>query len=411
VPSSDVVAPPPAKPPTPARETPPPVERPAPPAVQPPPPVTPPAAKTRIKSPPPVEPPAAPVAVAAPQARRAATDLTFANAALLWIVPVVLISFLAGVLPDFMQPDERTPLLHAHYLSLATSAVDLVKTSREPAVPIDTVTNALRRQAGVTSARIVGADGRVLAPLDQAGTTVPPPPASADGAPTIVENRDGVEVQVAARTADGRPVLVAMTVDPERIHPSPPGSPLSTVLLLMSLGAAWLVARRLTSIADSRLSRLGEEIELMATRQITIGRDPFSLTGGQRILDAVTFALSSAGRVASDAPSSVEPVRVASSAAPATASIDADAAFRIVSVDAGCAGLLGLDPRTAPGKHLIDALPDQAVSDEVMRLLTMATSDGVVSGEAVSVDRGIRLGIDVTRGGGAAPLSIRFKRL
>jgi hypothetical protein len=71
--------------------------------------------------------------------------------------------------------------------------------------------------------------------------------------------------------------------------------------------------------------------------------------------------------------------------------------------------LLGISAATAAGKHLMDALPDQAVSNEVMRLLIMAP-DQAASGEVVSGDRGIRLGIDVGKGA-ATPYSIRFKRL
>ncbi len=357
------------------------------------------------QSPPTVE--AAPAVVPAP-ARPAATELTFANTTLLWIVPVMLISFLAGLVPDGMQPDERTPLLRAHYLALATSAVDLLQVSRESSVPIDNVTTALRRQPGVTTARIVGADGRVLAPLDQAGTTVTAPEAIAGGPPSITELGDGtVDVRIAGRTADGRPVVIALTVDPERIHPAPPGSIIGTLLLILSLGAAWLVARQLTKITDTRLSRLGEEVELMTTRQISEGRDPFTLNGGRRILDAVTFALSSAGRI-----SGIVPLEAphAGDASGDRAAIAADAAFRIVTVDRGCEGLLGINPQTAPGAHLIDALTDQAVSNEVMRLLTIDAPDGVVSGE-VSADSGIRLGIDVTKGAGDTPHAIRFRRL
>lgn len=353
---------------------------------------------------------------AAPTARPAPTELTFANAALLWIVPIVLISFLAGLIPAFMQPDERAQLLRAHYLSLAASAVDLVTLSREPAAPLDNVTTALRRQAGVTGARVIGADGRVLAPLDQAGTTVPPPVAPsvatlsrADG-PAITESGAFVEVRVPTRTADGRPVLIALTVDPERIHPAPPGSALATLLLILSLGAAWLVARHLTTITNARLSRLGEEIELMTTKQISVGREPFGLTGGRRILDAVTFALSAVGRIGSGSSPALPPVAVQSGERSATALIDVDAAFRIVTADRGCEGLLGINAGTVVGAHLIDALPDQAVSNEVMRLVTVATPDGVASGEVTS-ESGVQLGIEVTKGGGDAPLSIRFRRL
>jgi hypothetical protein len=347
----------------------------------------------------------------APAARAAATELTFANTTLLWIVPVVLISFLAGLVPDLMQPDERVPLLRAHYAALATTAVDLAKTTREPAVPIDTVTTALRGQRGVTSARIIGADGRVLAPLEQAATTVPQPSSMGDTSPRISDAAGGlVDVQVPARTADGRPVMIAMTIDPEQIHPAPGGSPLGTVLLIISLGAAWLVARRLTQITDTRLSRLGEEVELMTTRQISVGRDPFTLGGSRRILDAVTFALSAAGRIASDGPRAATS-SAAAAEVPGSAAIDADAGFRIISADRGCEGLLGINASAAAGQHLIDALSDQAVSDEVMRLVTMATSDHVVSGEVVAADRGISLSISVTKGAGQAPLAIRFKRL
>jgi pSer/pThr/pTyr-binding forkhead associated (FHA) protein len=364
---------------------------------------------TAIKSPPPPDP--SPEATPSSKVRRSSKELTFANAALLCIVPLVLISFLAGFVPTLTQPDERTPLLRAHYVALAASAVDLVKTSREPAMPIDAVTSALRRQAGVVNARIIGADGRVLAPLDQAGTNVPPPAGVAGASPNILRNADGsVEVQASATTADARPVLVSLTVDPERIHPAPPASSLATLLLIVSLGAAWLVARRVTTITNSRLSRLGEEIELLTTRQINAGHDPFSLSGGRRILDAMTFALSSAGRVGSDVPLGVRQADDGAAAHSAsTASIEADDAFRIVAVDQGCGELLGMNVRTAPGTHLMDALTDQAVSDEVMRLVTLATSERVASGEVTSGDRGIPLAIEVSRGAAAAPISIRFR--
>jgi len=341
---------------------------------------------------------------------RPTKELAYAQTALLWIVPVVLLSFLAGLIPDALQPDERAPLLRAHYTTLAASAADLVGTSREPGMPIDNVTTALRRHAGVMNARIVGADGRVLAPLDQAGTTVTLPPPSTT-VPTIIETSDeAVEVQTPARTADGLPVLVWLTINPERIHPAPAGSIAGTLLLVISLGAAFLVSRGLTRITDTRLSRLGEEVELMTTNQITAAHDPFRLSGGQRILDAVTFALSPAGRAVTGAPlPDSAAARAARDEVAVTALIEADAGFRIIKADHGCESLLGINAINAAGQHLMDALPDQAVSNEVMRLLIMA-ADRTASGEVVSGDRGIHLGVDVSKGT-ATPYSIRFKRL
>ena len=89
--------------------------------------------------------------------------------------------------------------------------------------------------------------------------------------------------------------------------------------------------------------------------------------------------------------------------------IEADAGFRIIKADHGCESLLGINAINAAGQHLMDALPDQAVSNEVMRLLIMA-ADRTASGEVVSGDRGIHLGVDVSKGT-ATPYSIRFKRL
>ncbi len=347
------------------------------------------------------------------QSSAANAELTFARASLLWVVPVALVSFLAGLVPDLLQPDERTPLLRAHYEALATSAVELVRASREPALPLDSVTSALRRHTGVVGARVMGADGRVLAPLNEAGTSVVVPPVTG-AAPRVTDTAAGlVDLHVPVSTGDGRAVVVALRVDPSAIHPAPAGSAIGTLLLLVCLGAAWLVARRLTDITNARLSRLGEEVELMTTRQVTVGRDPFGLPGGQRILDAVTFALSPAGRHPDSAPTSnLRPARGAApgGAEPSTATIEADAGFRILAADMGCESLLGLAPEAARGQHLIDALGDQAVVDEVLRLVTLATPERASQGTASPAGRQFRLGIDVTRGGGDAPLIIRFKR-
>ncbi len=346
--------------------------------------------------------------------RAPAGELSFPRAMLLGVIPLALVSFLAGLVPDLMQPDQRGPLLRAYYGALAAGAADLVRASGEAARPIDTVTATLRGHTGVVSALIVGPDGRVVAPLNEAGTRVDLPPITGS-APRFIDAATGhVDVHVPAVTADGRAVIVVMAVDPAAIHPAPAGSLVGTLLLIACLGAAWLVARRVTAVADSRLSQLGEEIELMTTGQVSSGRDPFGLRGGERILDAVNFALSPAGRRQVEGPAQAP--RVADNFGFAAdrssmASIEADATFRIVQADAGCEALLGLVPGAVRGVHLIDALRDQAVADEVLRLVAMATPDQAAQGEVSLGDRGLRLGIDVKWRSGPAPLTIHFTRL
>ena len=237
---------------------------------------------------------AAPAPTAVPRAT--AAELTFPRVALLWVVPVALVSFIAGLVPSLLEPEQRAPLLRAHYAALAATAEELVRRSGEPAPPLDGVTTALRGYTGVTGARVLGADGRVLAPMNEAGTRLDVAPIEGRG-PRITTAASGiVDVHTPAATADGRAVIVALTVDPAVIHPPPAGSPTGAVMVLLSLAAAWLAARQLTQITDGRLSRLGEEVELMATRQVSAGHDPFGLRGGQRIVDAATFAVSLAAR-------------------------------------------------------------------------------------------------------------------
>jgi predicted component of type VI protein secretion system len=200
----------------------------------------------------------APPRAATPPA--ALSELSYGRAALLWVVPVALVAFLAGLVPALLAPDERGPLLEAHYGALATSAAELTKLASEPAMPLDAITAALRRHAGVTSVRILGADGRVHAPMNEAGTKLEVP-ALSGATPHVDTAASGqVAIHVAATTRDGRPLIVALAVDPSAVAPAPSGSALGTLLLFASLGLAWLVARRLTRITDGRLSRLGEEV-------------------------------------------------------------------------------------------------------------------------------------------------------
>jgi PAS domain-containing protein len=339
--------------------------------------------------------------------------MSFAATMLLWVMPLALLSLVAGLAPSLLQEDERTPLLQAHYGELAATAAELVRMSREPELPLDGVTTALRRHAGVASARIVGAEGRVLAPLNEAGTRLDAPPVQGS-APRITLLDSGlVDLTVPASTGDGRSIVVALSVDPARIHPATGGSPAGIVSLLVCLVGAWAVARKVTRITDARLSRLGEEVELMTTRQVTVGRDPFGLRGGQRILDAATFALSPTFRRHADAPRQMGPDRrsVHHGDVDATALIEADAAFRIVRADAACEILLGVAPDAVRGVHLVDALHDDVLVNEVLRLVTLATTDQPARGEALPGGRGDRLGIEVTRRPGPTPLTICFTRL
>ena len=93
--------------------------------------------------------------------------------------------------------------------------------------------------------------------MNEAGTRVDLAPI-AGSTPRFADSATGhVDVHVPAVTADGRAVVVVLAVDPAAIHPAPAGSPVGTLLLLACLGAAWLVARRVTGVADSPAVAIG----------------------------------------------------------------------------------------------------------------------------------------------------------
>lgn len=333
---------------------------------------------------------------------------------LLWVMPLALLSLVAGLVPSLLQDDERTPLLEAHYAELATSAAELARVSREPDFPLDGVTTALSRHTGVVKARIVGAEGRVLAPMNEAGTRLDVPAVEGTAPRIAVLDSGLVDLAVPASTRDGRPVVVTLSVDPARIRPAPGASPAGVLSLLVCLAGAWAVARKVTRITDARLSRLGEELELMSTRQVTVGRDPFGLRGGQRILDAGTFSLSSTlrrppGSSHHEGRADGQTARLGDDATDAV--IEADAGFRIVRADAACETLLGVSPEAVRGAHLVDALRDDVLVNEVLRLVTLATTDLPARGEAAPGGQTSRLRIEVTRRPGPTPLTIRFARL
>jgi hypothetical protein len=56
-------------------------------------------------------------------------------------------------------------------------------------------------------------------------------------------------------------------------------------------------------------------------------------------------------------------------------------------------------------------LSEQAVADEVLRLLALAMADQPAHGEVPAAAGRPRLAVDVQRSGGDAPLTIRFERL
>ena len=338
--------------------------------------------------------------------------MSFSKTALLWVVPVALASFVLGFLPSLLEREERGPLLAAQYDTLSAAAGDLVARVADPGGALDAVAASLRGYPGVVLVRIAGPDGRVIAPTAEGGTVLDVPDLGGATSKVLDAGNGSVEIVRLASTGDGSPLLVKLAVDPSRILAPPAPSPAGPLFLVASLLAAYLAARRLSGITDARLSRLGEEIELMTTGQQSGATDPFTLRGSQRVIDAATFLVSQARAKSAGASAVGRPSAAGSVAddAVAEALVTVDGGYRIVDAGPGSQALLGLAPAGARGTHLIDALTDQAVADEVLRLVALAAPGRPATGEAAPGHGAFQLAIEVTRDPGAAPVSIRFRR-
>src|SRR5262249_52433702 len=110
------------------------------------------------------------------------------------------------------------------------------------------------------------------------------------------------------------------------------------------------------------------------------------------------------------------PAALPRSAAPPAASknavearLTANPQLRVIEASARCADLIGARPDALIGEHLIDAIPDREVGDEVMRCLGALAAAGEQRTSVAPVGKPHRLSILMTRAGKDQPITITFR--
>jgi PAS domain-containing protein len=277
---------------------------------------------------------------------------------------------------------------------------------------------------GVIGARILSLDGRVVAPASRVAEQYTRIPALDAEPANIVRLRsawigDRVEIARPVRALDGSRAAVAwVTVRASEAGGSAWAGVMLLSTLILALGAGLFVADDLRRRTLRTFTTLSEDVELALAGQIPAVRDPIGAAPVRQLTDAINFLLSRL-RTSEARPSAAEPPSVAGSISPVRtvgsdaqhseeAVIEANPKYRVTFASPACKILLGLDPETAIGKHLVDAIVIPAVIDAVLERLSVGADEGK---EVVVQPQGLpyKIALTVARRAKDQPLTIRFR--
>ncbi len=362
---------------------------------------------------------------------------------LLQVAALAAIAFLATAVPLIMWQGKVLDATAASRASalvnwLAADAAAALQSGGSAANAADVVS----REAGVVSALILSRDGRVLSPAARATETVATIPALnlAPGAVLhLQQSWNGSLLEIAKPVAlESQPqaAIAWITFRPSAPPEAGSGAAVLALPIIIVLVAAYLVSMRIGRRTLKALTVLNEDIELAVGGKLDAVSDPLGAKPVKDLADAVNYLvarLRAAGVDASTpaapatrrppAAAPPPPARARAPVGPPVAQDRAPAApdkgpiearlvvspqFRVTEASPGCADLLGARPDALIGAHLIDAVPDRQVADEVMRLLSALPAGGEQRGSVAPVDRPYTLGVTVSRAGRDQPITITF---
>jgi pSer/pThr/pTyr-binding forkhead associated (FHA) protein len=276
---------------------------------------------------------------------------------------------------------------------------------------------AATREPGIRSARIIGADGHVLAPPERLDTTVD----TLEGLGRIPEIRElrvarvGGEIHAAVPVDSGRPAsgVAWLAFDPSH------GSSSDSIVLLARLGSVVLaLAIGLTAaglmwrIVGGRVESFAQDVELVGAGRQAALVERYGIPALGRAVEAVNFlAERKPPRPADGASSPVAagppPGRAgAAGPSPGTAggTVTLDDAYVVRAADAGAAALLGAAPDGLVGRHILEA-PDRAVVDAVIDCLA-----GLGTGLSASRETGGPVArVTASRAAAAGPITLTLE--
>jgi hypothetical protein len=284
-------------------------------------------------------------------------------------------------------------------------------------------------------------DGRVLAPVKRGAEQVAKVPGF-DIAPGDVwrlqsqRNGELVEVVAPVATAGGPRGAVAWL----RFNPAPAAERSTLVvlgpLLLLAVVLAMVTAAVIKRRTLGALASLSEDIELAASGRLSQVADPMGVKPLKDIVETVNYMLvrlHGAERGESRPPPADRPIARAvipspgrgrerdtrtpaappSGLAPAPARqlppegrLVADANYRVTEAGPECAEILGVRVDAVIGQHLLDAIPDKAIVDAVLKCLSALPSAGEERTAIAPEAKSYGLDIAVRRAGKEQPMTI-----
>jgi hypothetical protein len=316
---------------------------------------------------------------------------------------------------------------------LAADAGAALAASADPGPAVE----AVAQEAGVVTAAVLSTEGRILAPGVRGSELVEDIPGI--GAPGDVFrarsafNGELLEVAQPVRVGDARAAIAWITFRPSAPPAAAGGVAVLGVGLMVALIAAFVAAGSIRRMTLAGLTALHDDVELAASGQLDEVSDPLGAKPVKDLAGAVNYLIARVrtGAERSGGEQQAPEVPVTDSRPPAPprftdrerkpavvqpagaavpqlqAQIVTNDKFRVSDASAGCQSLLGVAPAELVGRHLIDAIPDAAIVDAVLKLLTEVT-EGEAHATVTSPAKPFPLRVSVSRTGRDQPVIINL---
>ena len=302
-----------------------------------------------------------------------------------------------------------------HWLAADASAA----LSSQPS-DIGSAADDVGMQPGVSSALILSPDGQVLAPGTRGGEFVEMIPgiSSPDEVqrPQSVWNGDSVEIVQPVRVGNNpRAAIAWLTFRPAALLAVQNSIVVLVPAVLIALVGGLVVAGVIRRTTFRALTALNEDVELAMAGQLTHIEDRLGAKPVRDLVMNVSHLIMRVRRAADKA--SLPRARTVGEtravvtpgvgqARSVVARLVTDSKFRITNASPDCERILGKPMSDLVGQHVIDAIQDKNITDELLRCLGVATEGGEAKGTIKPTDKTPGITLVLVRDKKSGPLTI-----
>ena len=336
-----------------------------------------------------------------------------ALAASVLLMTAIPMHFFQGRLLGSVAEERANAMVH--WLAADASAALSSQTS-----DIGSAADDVGMQPGVSSALILTPDGQVLAPGARGGEFVEMIPgiSSPDEIhrPQSVWNGESVEIVQPVRVGNNpRAAIAWLTFRPAALLAIQNSVVVLAPAVLIALVGGLVVAGVIRRTTFQALTALNEDVELAMAGQLAriedrLGAKPVRDLAMNvshlimRVRRASDKASLPRARIVGGTKSAVTPG--VGHARSLVARLVTDSTFRITNVSPDCEQVLGRPMSDLIGQHVIDAIQDKNIADELLRCLSVVTEGGEAKGNIKPTDKTPGMVLVLARDRNNGPLTI-----